>query len=48
MKKKIYQKPNLSFALLPVVDVLLSSIVVGEGQEDYFGPNPFEPPADNS
>ena len=47
MKKVKYDMPTIEYVTFSGVDVLLSSGgTITDGQGDYFGPNPFEPPTE--
>ena len=46
MKKREYEAPIIETTVFYKTDVLLSSGTITDGQEDYFGPNPFEPPTE--
>lgn len=49
MKKSEYLTPTIKYVTFFGVDVLLSSGgTITDGQGDYFGPNPFEPPTEKN
>jgi hypothetical protein len=49
MKKSEYLTPTIKHVTFFGVDVLLSSGgTITDGQGDYFGPNPFEPPTEKN
>lgn len=48
MKKGEYVTPTVEKIVFCKTDVLLSSSTITDGQGDYFGPNPFEPPTEKN